>query len=315
MNALEKGCCKATLLCFKLLFLRRMKIFKFKIANISVVGLALTLGVILITSQSLRAQQMICCQMQPQQISTTSFFTDPNFMAAHESPMPFEYKSEHGKFVTFKTATGADARGFLIKSSHKTHKVLLVFQEWWGVNGYIQLEAERLQKKLGNVDVMAVDLYDGEVAKNADEASKLVNGVKAERLREIIQGAIDHFGTGHTFETLGWCFGGGWSLQAAIMAGEKCTGCVIYYGATETDPAKLAKLHAPVLGMYGTLDKWLTPTVTATFDSAMLAAGKTLTLKSFAADHAFANPSNPHYNAEAKTEADLLAVEFLKAHL
>ena len=31
--------------------------------------------------------------------------------------------------------------------------------------------------------------------------------------------------------TLGWCFGGGWSLKTAIQAKDKASACVIYYGS------------------------------------------------------------------------------------
>ena len=38
-------------------------------------------------------------------------------------------------------------------------------------------------------------------------------------------------------------------------------------------------------------------------------------VKEYDADHAFANPSNPVYNAAAKEDADQMALKFLKAHM
>ncbi|HLG36361.1 MAG TPA: dienelactone hydrolase family protein [Bacteroidia bacterium] len=40
-----------------------------------------------------------------------------------------------------------------------------------------------------------------------------------------------------------------------------------------------------------------------------------MTVKSFNADHAFANPSNPKYEKEASEEAHRMAIKFLKEHL
>jgi carboxymethylenebutenolidase len=48
-------------------------------------------------------------------------------------------------------------------------------------------------------------------------------------------------GDGAEIATMGWCFGGGWSMQAALMAAESAIGCVIYYGMPERDPEKLER--------------------------------------------------------------------------
>ena len=83
----------------------------------------------------------------------------------------------------------------------------------------------------------------------------------------------------------------------------------------DTNAVSLAKLHASVFGVFAMKDKWITPTKVSEFKTAMTTANRTLRVKSYNADHAFANPSNPNYNKEAKEEADKLALEFLKSHL
>ena len=57
---------------------------------------------------------------------------------------------------------------------------------------------------------------------------------------------------------LGWCFGGGWSLQLA-MAAPDLDAAVIYYGRLITDPKQLAGIGAPVLGMFGDRDSGIPP--------------------------------------------------------
>jgi carboxymethylenebutenolidase len=44
-------------------------------------------------------------------------------------------------------------------------------------------------------------------------------------------------------------------------------------------------------------------------------AGKKLIVKSYNADHAFANPSNPKYDKASAEDANQAAVKFIKAKL
>jgi len=44
-------------------------------------------------------------------------------------------------------------------------------------------------------------------------------------------------------------------------------------------------------------------------------ANKKITVKSYDADHAFANPSNPNHDKEATADAHAVALAFFKAHM
>jgi carboxymethylenebutenolidase len=96
------------------------------------------------------------------------------------------------------------------------------------------------------------------------------------------------------------------------MAGSNMKGCIIYYGMPETDSEKLKQLNGPVLGFFAKKDAWITPEVVQKFESQMKGLGKSITIESYDADHAFANPSNPKYNKEASAQAYKLEIEFLK---
>jgi len=237
------------------------------------------------------------------------------FAASHPDPLPFHYISPNGKMITFRTSDGKDANAFEVKSASPTNNYLFVFQEFWGLNDYIKQEAERFQKEVGNVNVLALDLYDGKVSDNRDTAAKYMSDAKEDRIRAIIKGAIDYAGSKARIQTIGWCFGGGWSLQASIMAGKQGVGCVMYYGMPEKDVTKIKSLNAPVLGLFASQDKWITKEKVDQFEKDMKANGKQITVKSYEADHAFANPSNPKHNKAATEDANKLAVAFLKKHL
>jgi carboxymethylenebutenolidase len=217
--------------------------------------------------------------------------------------------------TSFKTSDGGQGSAYAVVAAKPTKKYLFVVHEWWGLNDYIKQEADRLQKELGNVNVLALDLYDGQVASKREDAAKLMGGVKEERVRTIIEGALEHAGEDARVATIGWCFGGGWSLQSSILAGFRAAACVMYYGMPEKEVEKLKHLNAPVLGIFATKDAWITPQVVKEFEAAMKKAGKKLTVRSYNADHAFANPSNPNFDKEATGKAHAEAIAFLKKHL
>jgi carboxymethylenebutenolidase len=271
--------------------------------------------ILLVLPASLLAQAtMSCCATSP----TSDFAmlaSDSKFRSAHAEPIPFHFESDNGQPITFKTSDGTDGRGFEIKAANESNKYLFVIHEWWGLNDYIKQEAERIQKELENVNVIALDLYDGKVATTQQEAGKYMSEAKEDRIRAIIKGALDYVGPKAQIGTIGWCFGGGWSLQSALMGGKQIVACVMYYGMPETDQAKLKTLNGPVLGIFAGKDGWITPAKVKEFESAMKKASKRITVKSYDADHAFANPSNPKFDKTATADAHKRAMEFLKKYL
>jgi carboxymethylenebutenolidase len=135
------------------------------------------------------------------------------------------------------------------------------------------------------------------------------------RVEMIIKGAITYAGAKAKIYTIGWCFGGGWSLQASLLAGNQAAGCVMYYGMPEKDVDKLTALHADVLGLFANKDQWINPKIVDEFAESMKKAGKKLIVKKYDADHAFANPSNPSFDKDAKTDAYKNAIGFLKERM
>ena len=229
------------------------------------------------------------------------FASDQAFRDAHPAPRPVAVNNA-GKNVEFPVKGGANGRGYLVKANARTDQYLLLFHEWWGLNDYIRNETATWAHEL-NINVLAVDLYDGKVASSADEAGKLMQACDAARARAIIQGAAKYAGKRADFRTMGWCFGGGWSLQAALALGKKSKACVMYYGMPEKDREKLKTLSTDVLLIHAKKDKWINDEVVEEFKKNMAAADKSVIVKEYDADHAFANPSSPRYNEPAAQEA------------
>jgi carboxymethylenebutenolidase len=254
--------------------------------------------------------QKSCCM----KASTDAFAmmgNDKSFTASHEDPLPFTLTEAAGKNISFKTPDGKEGYGYEVNSDNKTGHVVFVIHEWWGLNDYIKQEAEKIAKET-NAKVIAIDLYDQKVAAVKDSAAKFMQSVKKERAESIIKGAINYVGEEAGIATIGWCFGGGWSLQNALLAGKQAKACVMYYGMPEEDLNRLKTLNSPVLFIFAQKDQWINKNVLATFEENMKKAGKKLEVKSYNADHAFANPSNPHFNKVFSEEAFRLSMEHIK---
>jgi carboxymethylenebutenolidase len=263
--------------------------------------------------QTTPSAHLSCCTNPYQAPTAFAMLTlDKQFVKGHASPIPFVHVSAVGKMITFKTPDGTTGRGYELKPAKKSNKYLFVFQEWWGLNDYIKKEAESYFNDLGEVNVIALDLYDGKVATKPDEAVKLVQAVKPERAAAIIKGAQDYAGNKAEIASIGWCFGGSWSLQSAIITGKQNIGCVMFYGMPEKNVDRLKTLNSDVLGFFASRDKNITPEVVKEFEANMKAAGKKIRTRMYDADHAFANPSNPDYNQKFAAETHRLAASYLR---
>jgi carboxymethylenebutenolidase len=236
------------------------------------------------------------------------------FARMHPSPKKTNYDKLMGKMIQFKVADGKDANGYFIPSKKKSKRWLIVIQEWWGLNDNIKEEADKYFKDLGDVNVIAVDMYDGKVASTPDSAMKIMRSADMARMTAIIKGVISHAGTDASIYSVGWCFGGMWSLQAGILAGSQAKGSVMFYGRPENDINKLKSIQCDVIGFFGNLDRSPSPELVNEFEKNMQIAGKKLTTHKYAAGHGFANPSNPAFSAEATADSYAKAINFLKTH-
>lgn len=246
------------------------------------------------------------------------FASNKEFNAMHLMPRKYIHVSAvGGKMIEFKCADGKMANGYLIMAEKKTNNWIFVFQEWWGLNDNIKRESEDLYKDLGNVNVLALDLYDGKMATDREKASEYMQQFKQDRGNMIVKGGLDYVGKNARVATIGWCFGGGESLLGSLMVGKQAVACVMYYGMPVDDVSKLKNLNADVLGIFGTQDKWINPEVVQKFEANMKTAGKKIIVKSYDADHGFANPSNPlgAFNEAATTDAYKHTLAFLKERL
>lgn len=225
-----------------------------------------------------------------------------------------------GAEVQYATIEGKPISGFLATpaGAPADAPAIIVIHEWWGLNDNIREMARRLAGE-GYV-ALAVDLYEGGSAATPDEARGLMQA-SMERKAQL----QDNLRQAHAFlkgrgaarvASMGWCFGGGWSLQAGLLLGEELDAVVIYYGRLVTEPEDLKPLTAPVLGIFGAEDKGIPVDSVKAFEAALGTLSKPASIHIYeGADHAFANPSGTRYQAEAARDAWDKTVTFLASHL
>ena len=236
----------------------------------------------------------------------------PGFAMLHPTPLDFKLEKPKGKNIEFAAADGSKASAYFLKSKKKSNKWLFVIQEWWGLNNHIKKEAEKYYGDLTNVNVLAIDMYDGKLATTPDSAMLYMSSAKKERLEMIVNAAITYAGNKADIYTVGWCFGGGWSLQSSILAGKQAKGCIMFYGRPEKDIERLKTINCDVIGFFGNQDKGISKELVNDFENDMKTAGKKISLYRYEAGHGFANPSNPSFNKEYTQDAYTKAIAFLK---
>jgi carboxymethylenebutenolidase len=116
--------------------------------------------------------------------------------------------------------------------------------------------------------------------------------------------------------SLGWCFGGGWSLNTALLFPDDLDAAVIYYGQLTDDATRLEPLNVPVLGLFGADDRGITVASVNAFAATMKRLGKNFEIEIYPnVGHAFANPTGNSYNPAVAEAAWIRAINFLNFHL
>jgi len=240
--------------------------------------------------------------------ASTGPLTEEQFKALHAPPT--ENKAPlHGKQIDLN-----GTKAYLSMPEGKgPFPGIVVIHEWWGLNENIEHWADRLAT--AGYAALAVDLYGGVVAETPDDAMKAVKAVDKDKALGVIKNAFDFLASDSRImatkrAVIGWCFGGGYSLQAALTI-PQLDGAIIYYGQLETDPQKLATIKAKLLGIFGNRDKGIPPEKVAEFDAALKKANVRHEIFQYDAEHAFANPSNPKYDEKSAADAWTHVLAFL----
>jgi carboxymethylenebutenolidase len=223
--------------------------------------------------------------------------------------------------LAYGEAQGENLTGFLAMPEDAAEPLpgLVVIHEWWGLNDNIKAMTRRLAAE-GYV-ALAVDLYGGRVAEDTSGAQALMAEIVSEpdvvraNLRQAYD-YLDRYAFAPSVGSIGWCLGGGWSLQTALMLPDQLDAMVMYYGRVVTDEELLEPLRMPMLGHFGEQDASIPIRDVQNFRNMLARQNKQAQIHIYSgADHAFANPSGGNYSPVAATESWDRTIEFLNANL
>jgi carboxymethylenebutenolidase len=218
--------------------------------------------------------------------------------------------------ITASNTSLGGTPGYLARPANDgEYPAVVMIHEWWGLNENVRHMADVLAGQ--GYTVFAVDLYDGEVARESSRAQELSDQVrdnpdeavtKLSRATEALRES--RYTTGEV-ASLGWCFGGGWSLQLSLSETE-LNSTVIYYGTLTTDEEELRAIDEPVLGIFGSEDQVVGRENIREFNRTLDEIGVENEIHVYdGASHAFANPSAESFRSDATRDAWGRTLSFL----
>ena len=220
------------------------------------------------------------------------------------------------------------AKGYLVfpvrqESNASKLPAVIMIHEWWGLNNHIKDMANLLAKE-GYV-VLAADLYNGKVAADPNEAGNLVQSVRANQENAItnLKAGVKYVSSlpivdKSKIASIGWCFGGGQSLQLALNSQDQpLAATILYYGTPLViEKSELSKIKWPVLGIFGDKDQAIPLKQINQFKAALDEIGITNEIHIYSGiGHAFANPSGDNYAPKETQDAWEKTLSFLKRYV
>jgi carboxymethylenebutenolidase len=200
---------------------------------------------------------------------------------------------------------------------------VIMIHENKGLNDHIKNMANLLAQQ-GYV-VLAVDMFKGEVVTEQNDSRRLTQAVRSNPENAInnLQAAVEYVSSLPNVDpskiaSMGWCFGGGQSLQLALNSQDHpLAATIVYYGSPLiTDNSNLSKIKWPVLGVFGDQDQGIPVEKVNEFKATLDEVGVPNGIHIYpGVGHAFANPSGDNYAPTETQDAWEKTVSFLKKYV
>jgi carboxymethylenebutenolidase len=223
-------------------------------------------------------------------------------------------------YLVYPSVTNSSAADVGVATSSKKLPAVIMIHENRGLNDNIKSMANTLARE-GYV-VLAVDLFKGQVAQTSQQAQQLAGSARSNSALTIsnLQAAVKYvsslsFVDSSKIASIGWCFGGGQSLQLAIRSEQHpLVATILYYGTPlVTDKQELSKIKWPVLGIFGDKDQAIPLSNIQQFKTALDSTGIPNEIHIYRGlGHAFANPSGANYAPNETVDAWQKTLAFLK---
>ncbi len=227
-----------------------------------------------------------------------------------------------GENVTYATIEGQPVTGYLARPTAQTDEALpalMAIHEWWGLNENIEAMTRRLAGE--GYTVLAIDLYGDQVTTDPSQARELMRSVMdnpgpaQENLFQAAEFLKSEY-SAPVLGSIGWCFGGNWSLRTGLLLSSGLDAMAIYYGQLILAPEALDALDMPIIGFFGEDDSSIAVEDVENFEAVLSGLGKIADINLYpGVGHAFANPSGQNYNAAAAEDAWAKTTAFFDTYL
>lgn len=231
----------------------------------------------------------------------------------------------HGEWQVVRTGPSDSVRAWVVYPERDTPApVVVVVHEIFGLTNWVRSVADQLAADgfiaiapdLLTMQNIPADENGDPVRQQATSQIRTLDRADVHRqLKAVADWGMALPAATDSYGIVGYCWGGSTSFMHAVEAPE-LDAAVVYYGSAP-DTELLARIEAPVLGLYGGNDERVNATI-PTADSAMTALGKTYDVNIFdGAGHGFLRQQNGQEgaNMEATRQAWPLTIAFFREHL
>jgi carboxymethylenebutenolidase len=219
--------------------------------------------------------------------------------------------------ITFTAQDGSQVSGEIaLPAGEGKAPGLVLVQEWWGLNDHIRSLLDRFAA--AGFITLAPDLYHGKIATDAAEAGALMTALDGKRALGDIAAAAQHLlahpRVNGKVGVTGFCMGGAYAFVAATRLPE-ISAAVPFYGIPPAGRADYTKAK-PIMAHFAAKDTWATVAGAEAIKKEIEAAGGSMVLHVYDADHAFMNDTRPEvYSPENAKLAWDRSITFLHQQL
>ena len=250
-------------------------------------------------------------------IFSVCLFTGPLF-AQEWVDKRLKNSSRHQEWVQTKAGDRMVHSFITYPEVSKKVPVVIVIHENKGLNDWARSVTDQLAE--AGYIAIAPDLLSGMAPdggktsdfKTSDDATKAIYSLKQEQVTTDLNSVFDYAkkipAANGKVVVLGFCWGGSQAFNYAVSQ-LALKAALVFYGTGINDPARAAKIAAPVYAFYGGSDERVNATIPET-EKAMKAAGKKYEYKVYdAAGHGFFRAGEDQDGTEANRKARDMAYE------
>jgi carboxymethylenebutenolidase len=247
--------------------------------------------------------------------STFALLWQTFYLIPHQPIRKLECKKMKTETMKVETGYGPTTAHVVSPDTARPDGAVILIQEWWGINDHVRDLASRYARE--GYLCAAPDLFRGKIAKDSQEASRLMNELAIDdgiaTIKQTLEELRDKYGAEKVGIT-GYCMGGTFALRAACEI-ETLGAAAPFYGDIPEENV-LAKLKVPTLFIAAARDNWITPEKVETLREAARKYDLPVEIVSYDADHAFFNDTRPEvYDPEAAADAWRRVLALFEARL